>query len=275
MDKNSKLYFTTGEFAKILGVKKHTLFHYDEIGLFSPAIKEENGYRYYYVWQMDTFAVIRVLQKLGMSLGDIREYMEKRSPENFLSMVEQKEHEIDEEIERLKNMKRFMSREQRNVKSALKSSIDIPEIVEEKEQYLLLSRVQGDEEWNLAEEIAKHVRQREKFHINMDAVGGACSLSDLKEGRFDYYRMVYTLLDKKIPALKTMVKPAGDYIVLYYQGYEGTMEKAYRLISEFAERQKIVPDEVWFEDLLLDELTVKSYEDYVVKVSVKIKERIV
>ncbi len=69
MEKQSELYFTTGEFARILGVGKHTLFHYDEIGLFSPAIKEENGYRYYFVWQMDTFEVIRALQKLGMSLG--------------------------------------------------------------------------------------------------------------------------------------------------------------------------------------------------------------
>ena len=49
MEKKSELYFTTGEFARILGVRKHTLFHYDEIGLFSPALKEENGYRYYFV----------------------------------------------------------------------------------------------------------------------------------------------------------------------------------------------------------------------------------
>ena len=42
MEKKSELYFTTGEFARILGVRKHTLFHYDEIGLFSPALKEEN-----------------------------------------------------------------------------------------------------------------------------------------------------------------------------------------------------------------------------------------
>ena len=65
MEKKSELYFTTGEFARILGVRKHTLFHYDEIGLFSPALKEENGYRYYFVWQMDMFEGIRALQKLG------------------------------------------------------------------------------------------------------------------------------------------------------------------------------------------------------------------
>lgn len=31
MEKCPGLYFTTGEFAEILGVKKHTLFHYDFI----------------------------------------------------------------------------------------------------------------------------------------------------------------------------------------------------------------------------------------------------
>ena len=65
---------------------------------------EENHYRYYFVWQMDTFEVIRALQKLGMPLGEIREYMETRSPEHFLALVDQKEAEIDQEIERLKNI---------------------------------------------------------------------------------------------------------------------------------------------------------------------------
>ena len=111
MEKKSELYFTTGEFARILGVRKHTLFHYDEIGLFSPALKEENGYRYYFVWQMDMFEVIRALQKLGMSLGEIKEYMENRSPERFMSMMDGKKRQIDEEIRRLKNMKRFILHE--------------------------------------------------------------------------------------------------------------------------------------------------------------------
>ena len=31
---NKKMYFSTGEFAELAGVSKHTLFYYDEIGLF-------------------------------------------------------------------------------------------------------------------------------------------------------------------------------------------------------------------------------------------------
>ena len=176
MEKQSELYFTTGEFARILGVGKHTLFHYDEIGLFSPAIKEENGYRYYFVWQMDTFEVIRALQKLGMSLGEIKEYMENRSPERFMSMIDGKKRQIDEEIRRLKNMKRFILHEEESVRLAM----------------------------------------------------------------------------------------------LYSRGHLWNMEKSYRLITAFAGERGIRLGKIWYEDLMLDELTVKAYEQYIAKVMVPV-----
>ena len=51
-------YLTAGEFAKICDIPKHVLFHYDDIGLFQPEYKAENGYRYYSYRQYDTFLVI-------------------------------------------------------------------------------------------------------------------------------------------------------------------------------------------------------------------------
>ena len=40
-------YYKMGEFAKICGVKKSTLIHYADIGLFKPDHIGENGYCYY------------------------------------------------------------------------------------------------------------------------------------------------------------------------------------------------------------------------------------
>ena len=36
MKKDNKLYFTTGEFAKLFHINKKTLFYYNEIELFKP-----------------------------------------------------------------------------------------------------------------------------------------------------------------------------------------------------------------------------------------------
>ena len=51
MMKNKKYLYTTGQFAKLNGINRRTLHYYDEIGLFSPEFKEENGYRYYTCFQ--------------------------------------------------------------------------------------------------------------------------------------------------------------------------------------------------------------------------------
>ena len=111
--------FKIGEFSKLSRISIRMLRHYDEIGLFSPAVKEENGYRYYFVWQMDAFEVIRALQRLGMPLGEIKAYMQERSPELFLKMMDQQEHQIDQEIKRLRSMKQFIRHEKQNVQEAL------------------------------------------------------------------------------------------------------------------------------------------------------------
>lgn len=47
------------------------------------------------------------------------------------------------------------------------------------------------------------------------------------------------------------------------------MEKPYHLIREYAERRGLRLGQEWYEDFLLDELTVKGYGDYIVKVAVE------
>ena len=76
-------YLTTGDFARLCGTTKHTLFHYDQLGIFSPAVKGENGYRYYTFPQMEVFYVISTLKELDMPLADIKAYLDRRSPEDM------------------------------------------------------------------------------------------------------------------------------------------------------------------------------------------------
>ena len=71
-----KMYMTTGELARLMGITKETLFHYDEIGLFQPEIVKENGYRYYAIYQMEVLNTILLLRDLGMPLKEIKQYIE-------------------------------------------------------------------------------------------------------------------------------------------------------------------------------------------------------
>lgn len=273
---HSELYFTTGEFAKILGVKKHTLFHYDEMGLLSPAVKEENGYRQYFLWQTDVFEVIKVLQKLGMPLKEIKEYMAKRSPEHFMAMMEEKEAEIDREIERLKNIKRFVQSEKNNIGEALKAEVDTPRLVQRKTEYLLVSHISAQDEKKATVEIAEHMRMQERYHGIMGGIGFIYLKENLQGGSYDRCVKVYTKLnakpDKRVEPDKIAKRVGGSYVEMYHQGYTWNRKKVYDLIYGFAAERGLAPGEMWYEELILDELSVRRYEDYMVKVVVPVRD---
>ena len=75
MKKYGDTLFQIGEVSKILGVTRKTLLVYEEMGLLTPAVKDENsGYRYYSADNMTQIRAIRSLQALGLSLKEVSEY---------------------------------------------------------------------------------------------------------------------------------------------------------------------------------------------------------
>ena len=67
MKKRETLKLTTAQFAKLHNVNRRTLHYYDNIELFSPAYKGDNGYRYYDYAQSMEFEFIRMLKELHLS----------------------------------------------------------------------------------------------------------------------------------------------------------------------------------------------------------------
>lgn len=85
---------TTAQFARLHEVNKRTLHYYDEIGLFRPLTKAENGYRYYDVSQSIEFEYIRMLKELNMSIWEIETYRKDPTPAAFLKIVNEKEKKL-------------------------------------------------------------------------------------------------------------------------------------------------------------------------------------
>ena len=67
---------TTGEFAKLCNVTKHTLYHYNDIGILKPDSCDENGYRMYNYSLDDRLSTLISIEKTDNNYNFI--------PENFL-----------------------------------------------------------------------------------------------------------------------------------------------------------------------------------------------
>lgn len=75
MKKHNSELFRIGEVSRILGVSRKAILGFEEMGLLTPAVKdEESGYRYYTADNMTQIRSIRSLQALGLSLQEVKEY---------------------------------------------------------------------------------------------------------------------------------------------------------------------------------------------------------
>ena len=143
MSKITKEYFTSGEFAKLCGVNKKTLFHYDNIGLFKPKKILENRYRYYSHNQFELFNVILELKRLGMPLKEIKSFIDNRNPDTALDLFQREKAKIDKEIQELEKLKELMENKI-SITKAGKNINDKIILEKKKETYLILSNTIKD-----------------------------------------------------------------------------------------------------------------------------------
>ena len=145
MSKNKIKYFATGEFARLCGVHKKTLFHYDSIDLFKPEKVADNGYRYYSQDQLEAFNVISILKEIGMPLKEIKEVIDKRNPENIIDLFENETGKIEKEIKELRKKQQLMYDKINLIKEGINKS-DAIYLEEQEKEYIILSNPIKDTE---------------------------------------------------------------------------------------------------------------------------------
>lgn len=269
---NKKMYFTTGEFAKLAGVSKHTLFYYDEIGLFSPEIKnQENGYRYYSAAQLEVLDVIYTLRELDMTLEEIQIYMKNRTPKQFLELFQYEEKLISERIKHLRAVKSWIVEKSRLIEENLEKDFNEITIGQEPERYLIEARVEENDDRVWAKEIGKLWDYCMEHSIKSPyPIGYRQEKEDIERGIFDNYHVFYQMLDAKQKKVEYTVRPAGSYLCAYHTGSWKNIGETYSRMLYYAQQHKLVLDKYFYEDGVLDSLTVQEEKDYVCKISCKI-----
>ena len=115
--------FSISEFAKYSRTTRDTLLHYDRIGLLEPVSRGENNYRYYSSNMLPVVKVIRTLQKLGMSLDEIREVKDRRTPRLAVEQFELQIAKIDRNIDELTRTRKLLFTLKNTISSVLQADI--------------------------------------------------------------------------------------------------------------------------------------------------------
>lgn len=256
------------------GVSKHTLFHYDEIGIFSPARKNDNHYRYYSMAQIEVFQVIRTLRELDMPLSEIKEYLDRKSPSELIALLENEAVILEQKMRTLRNRQELIEEKIKLTKGALNSRCG--EVMEEYTDtgYYVLTPIKPlINDQVTAEAVSEHVRFCEEHNIvSPYPIGSMLHTSHAVKNEMYDYDYFYTQVRVPPAGIKVHVREAGLYLTVCHAGGYDTVAESYQLIFPYAKRHGYIPDGYFYEDILLDELSVSGYENYLLKLSVKVRK---
>lgn len=270
--KNKKFLYTTGQFAKLNGINKRTLHYYDEIGLFSPEFKEENGYRYYTCFQTVQLEQIVTLRKIGLSIEEIIHYQQSPSDDSFSELITEKKSLIDKSIQELLNAKTFLEQKSNKLSLSLAAKHGKIEIITLPEKRILLSDpitgAYDDDDFAVAGDFS--LRLKSIFGL-YDNFGSRISTDQISNGNFHNYDCFFAYGRYDIDIYDT-IRPAGTYLRTFCIGSWDKLKKIYRAINDFTKENEMELCGFAYEEGL-NEMSLRGRDDYITMITIGCKRK--
>lgn len=265
--------FTVGEIAKLSGLSKQTLIYYDKIDLFKPKIIDSNnGYRYYTASQIEVLDSILILKEIGLSLNEIKEFMQSRNSDNAVSLFKKQQLDIKNKIKQLSLIEKRLDYKLRTLNEFESIDENVQFFNLEKTEYLAIEPVASPHDL-LAADIAlkrllsKATRNNYPYYYQLGAMVAKENLRSRRYICFDYAFLPLQVIPEKGVYHK---KTKGIYARIYHQGPYKDITCTYDQLLETIQKEGYQMDSHSYEYYIIDSLTTKRTEDYITEIQVKV-----
>ena len=264
--------FSVKDFARFSRLTRDTLLHYDKIKILEPMSRGENNYRFYSSDQLAVVNVIRTLQQLGMTLEEIKDLKDRRTPELAYGVLERQIEKIDKRIEEWIRARKLLFTIRNNIKSVShvdESAISIQFLPAE-------AIIMGDlndysRGRTFFDTLLTFYNGISKKYPDLDLnypVWGTFSEERVKRGewfgcdRFYFYNPEG--LDRR---------PAALYAVGYMRGGYDKGDPLYKRLLEYIDKNGFEICGSAFEEYPLNEVCVVNPDDYLIRVLITVREK--
>ena len=269
MNVKNKRIFTTGEFAKMHHINNRTLHYYDTIGLFSPAFRGENGYRYYTYPQSPNLEMLLAMRELNMSIAEISTYIDQPSPSSLQTILQKKTVEIDDTILRLKQLKQLLEKKEQQIILSEKVVLDKIELVTIQEESILISsKFTNEYEDDYLEKLTEHMQEVKDYRLFNQRYGTMLSIEKIIKEDFDVYDYYYSIVEGKKRNDPIFTKPSGNYIQIFSKGNWDQLPLVYIKIKKFAKDNGLKLIGYSYEEGI-NEMVISNLDDYITQVVIR------
>lgn len=276
---------TVSQFARLHDVNARTLHYYDDIGLFQPKRRGENGYRYYDASQSLEFEYIRMLRDLGLGIEEIKDYVSHPGEARFVSILGRLQVEVRARKARLERLKEDLNRKATYLADCASISEDRIEVVRRPETRLLImdSGCAGDGDGTVG--FIQGVRRQWGIDRLRSGIGSFIAVDKARSGEFGRYDGFFVSDDGvedgaddgvesrcvRPDGCAAITLPAGKYLCGYHRGAWSGLPALYRKMLEHADACGLKLGDYAYERGL-NEFAIASPEDYVTRILIPIRD---
>ena len=264
--------FSISEFARYSRTTRDTLLHYDRIGLLSPISRGENNYRYYSVNMLPVVNVIRTLQQLGMTLGEIKRLRNRRTPELADEVFRYQIGKIDKKIEEWIQARKLLLTLQKTIHSVAHIEESVITIRFMPAEAIVLGDINDFSRGRtVLDALVDFYHASSGKYPSMDLnypVWATYSGERIKNGDWKNPERYYFYNPEGYDR-----KPASLYAIGYTRGGYGQTDELYTRLTEYINKNGFEICGDAYEEYPLNEVCVTNNENYLIRVMVAVKEK--
>jgi len=265
---NLKDFLSISEFSDWTGIPRSTLIYYDKVGLFQPAHRGENNYRYYTYLQTITVNLINTLKGIGVSLETIGDLMRNRTPEDLLGLLSAKERDIAQEIEHLLEAQKVITVFNKHIRKGLTADSEHVSTAFFEDEVITLVPVNdytGDDTFYNAFQRYCNDFEEKGGNLHYPIGGWWSSMEEFLKNPVRPTRFFSIDPDGK------QQKKAGKYLIGHNRGFYGEIGNLPERMVAFAHKNNLTFEGAMFNLFLLDEISVLDHKNYLMQASIMVK----
>jgi len=257
------------EFAALTGIKQSTLRHYDEVKVFQPVMRGENGYRYYSAPQAVAVNFINVMSSLNIPLKTISEIQKERTPKQMLQLLHKQELNLNRELYRLQQAYAIIHTYCATIQEGLLADEHAISSSWVDAVPISIGPANDFSSGYFFDSLFTFIKKMDDYSLDAAyPIGG-------------YYQDISAFEDKPgqpsnffcMKPTGREVKGAGEYLIGYARGYYGQLGDLPARMRAYADEAGLMFTGPVYELYLHDEVSMASPDEYLIQASTPVKKK--
>ena len=263
-------FFYASDLAQLYNISKQTLIFYDKKDLFKPDYVDSNGYRMYSLKQFFILGIILDLKTMGFHLNDIKNFLDHRTPDDTLSLLNKQLHRLTKQIELTAKLCDNIKSKTNIINTCNECKLNEITLSYREEEYFLVS-----------EDILLSLPLKERFVAAVNLLNSAVDQNGLKEysiGGFifndtitDFSPESYKVFCKTNKKRHNYIKPYGLYLqICVNTNFDDAVNTAKPFLTKFCQALNLKTNNVIYIKILRDYWSTDSHNKFISKIEIPV-----